>query len=63
MNSQVNWLKGKKEVGNYTKSPVTTINQFLKKGMPSYKPGKWLLFDPSEVDEWIKKHKVKKNSV
>ena len=47
-----------KEILKKYKVTKPTVYSWIKDGMPSYKIGKLLRFDESEVDTWIKQKKI-----
>lgn len=45
----------KKELAEFLKVHVNTIDNFVRQGMPHYRFGKSVRFDQTEVLEWFKK--------
>jgi excisionase family DNA binding protein len=43
-----------KEVMTIYKVSRTTVQKWMKKGLPYYKTDRLVRFDPQEVDSWVK---------
>lgn len=46
----------KKEIAKLLKVSEVTIDRWRKEGMPSIKVKRVVLFDQTEVEQWLKRH-------
>lgn len=44
-----------KEIMKIYQVSRTTVQKWVKAGLPSYKTGRLVRFDPAEVDRWIRR--------
>lgn len=51
-----------KEVAEKYKAGESTVYLWMKQGLPRYKIGRSTRFDETEVDEWVRKVKSRKEA-